>query len=103
ALDAAMRREQDRAARRLVNAARLHTDKTVLDEIEAADAMLAAELIEAGQQGSRRQHFAIDCNRIAAQEVDLDILRFVGRLLRGNRAAVDILLGLDRGILEHFP
>src|SRR5207248_2845257 len=60
ALDAAMRRQQDRAARRLVNAARFHTDKAVLDEIEAADAMLAAELIEASQHGRRRQPFAID-------------------------------------------
>src|SRR5947208_9468026 len=72
ALDAAMSREQDRAARSLVDAARFHADKAVLDEIEPADAMLAAELIEAGQQGRRRQPFAIDCNRIAAPEVDLD-------------------------------
>src|SRR6478672_13649296 len=47
ALDAAMRREQDRAARRLVDAARFHADKPVLDEIEPADAVRAAELIEA--------------------------------------------------------
>src|SRR5947207_11839969 len=53
ALDATMRRQQDRATRSLVDAARLHADKAVLDEIEAADAMLAAELIEAGQQGRR--------------------------------------------------
>src|SRR5437660_3020694 len=49
ALDAAMRRQQDRAARGLVDAARFHADKAVLDEIEAADAMRAAALIEAGR------------------------------------------------------
>src|SRR5947208_2724196 len=54
ALDAAMRRQQDRAARGLVDAARFHADKAVLDEIEPADAVLAAELVEASQQGRRR-------------------------------------------------
>src|SRR5438445_3696374 len=44
ALDAAMRQLQDRAARRLVDAARLHTDKTVLDQVEPADAVSAADL-----------------------------------------------------------
>src|ERR1051326_4203323 len=102
ALDAAMRRQQDRAARGLVDAARFHADKAVLDEIEAADTVLAAELVEAGQQGRGRQPFAIDRDGIAAREIDLDILRLVGRLLRRDRAAVDIFLGLDRGILQHL-
>src|SRR5260370_20352278 len=53
ALDPAMRRLQDRAARRLIDAARLHADKPVLDEIEPADPMLAAELVQALQQPSR--------------------------------------------------
>src|SRR5690606_5963764 len=35
--------EQDGAAGRLIDAARLHADETVLDKIEAADAVLAAE------------------------------------------------------------
>src|SRR5215472_7330920 len=36
ALDAAMRRLQDGAARRLIDAARLHADEAVLDEVEPA-------------------------------------------------------------------
>src|SRR5439155_6266046 len=42
-LDAAMRRDQDGAAGRLVHAARLHADEAVLNEIEPADAMGAPE------------------------------------------------------------
>ena len=49
--DGAMRGEQDRPARRLVHAARLHADEAVLDEIEPADAIVVAELVERGQQG----------------------------------------------------
>ena len=45
-LDGAMRGEQDGAARRLVDAARLHADETVLDEIEPADAVGLAELVQ---------------------------------------------------------
>ena len=45
-LDGAMRREQDRAARRLVHAARLHADKAVLDEVDAADAVGLAERVQ---------------------------------------------------------
>ena len=41
-----MRRQQDRAARRLVDAARLHADEAVLDQVEPADAVVVAELVE---------------------------------------------------------
>src|SRR5665213_998336 len=46
ALDAAMRLMQDGAARRLIDAARLHADEAVLDQIDAANAMPPAELVE---------------------------------------------------------
>ena len=38
--------EQDRTAWSLVHAAALHADETVLNHIDTADAMLAAELIQ---------------------------------------------------------
>src|SRR6516164_1936630 len=53
ALDPAMCGLQDRAARRLVNTARFHADKSVLDEIEPADAMLPADLVQPRQQRRR--------------------------------------------------
>src|SRR6516162_5086318 len=57
ALDPAMCGLQDRAARCLVNTARLHANKAVLDEIEPPDAVLTADLVQPGLQrrwGERR-------------------------------------------------
>src|SRR5207249_1167499 len=45
-LDLPVREVEDRAAGRLINAARFHADKTVLDEIDAPDAVPAAELVQ---------------------------------------------------------
>jgi hypothetical protein len=52
--------EQDGAARGLVAAARLHADVAVLDQVEAADAVLAAELVELGEQLVGLQFLAVD-------------------------------------------
>src|ERR1700679_176994 len=49
ALDAAMGGVEDGAAGRLIDAARLHADEAVLDEIDPADAVLAAQHVEALQ------------------------------------------------------
>src|SRR6185312_5808574 len=81
ALDAAMRRMEDGAAGRLVDAARLHADEAVLDQVEAADAVPAAELVEPRQQLRRRQRHAIDRDGVAALELDLDVFGLVRRLL----------------------
>ena len=48
--DGAVRVQQDGAAGRLVDAARLHADEAVLDQVEAADAVVAAEVVERRQQ-----------------------------------------------------
>jgi hypothetical protein len=45
-LDRAVRGVEDGAAGGLVDAAALHADEAVLDEIDAADAVLAAEFVE---------------------------------------------------------
>src|SRR3546814_8170416 len=55
AFDAAMRARIDFAARRFIHAARLHADEAVLDEVEAADAMLAAEVVQ-GREQRRGRH-----------------------------------------------
>ena len=63
--DGPVRGEQDRAARRLVHAARLHADEAVLDQIDAADAVVAAELVEPGEQRGGRHRLAVEAHRIA--------------------------------------
>ncbi len=102
AFDAAMRRVQDGAAGRLVDAARLHADEAVLDEVEAADAVLAAELVELRQERRRRQRRTVDGDGVAALELDLDIFGPIGRVLGRDGAAVDEFLGLAPGILERL-
>src|SRR5258708_528499 len=81
ALDAAMRGVQDGAAWRLVDAARLHADEAVLDEIEPTDAVLAAELVEPSEEARGRQCLAVHRDRVAARESDLDVFRRVGCVL----------------------
>src|SRR6185312_14316177 len=102
ALHAAVRREQDGAARGLIDAARLHADEAVLDEIEPADAVLAAMLVELGQELGRRQRRAVDRDGIALLEPDLDIGRLVRRLRRIDGAREHVGDGLDPGILQRL-
>ena len=49
----AMREMQNRAAGRLIHAARFHADETVLDHVHAPDAMFAAELVQRAHHAER--------------------------------------------------
>src|SRR5205823_2797120 len=64
ALYATMRGEQDRTTGRLVDPARLHADEAVLDQVEAADAIVVAELVELRQQRGGRQFLSVDRDRV---------------------------------------
>jgi hypothetical protein len=79
------RRVEDGAARRLVDAARLHADDAVLHEVHASDAVLTAHPVEAREQGHRAQALAVDRHRIAPLKVDEDLDGHVGRGLRRVR------------------
>ena len=57
---------QDRAAGRFIHAARFHADEAVLDQVDAADAVLAAELVK------RAQH--IGGGELLANDSDADAL-----------------------------
>ena len=65
---------QDGDAGRLVYAARFHTDKAVLDQIDAADAVFAADIIEFREQIDRTVFFAVDRDRLAFFERQRDLL-----------------------------
>src|SRR5665648_1269378 len=51
-LHGAVRGIKNGAARRLVDAAGLHADIAILHQIDAADAVVVAKLVEPGEQGS---------------------------------------------------
>ena len=56
----AMRRHDDRAARCLIAAARFHPDEAVLDQIDTADAVLAADAVQLLDDRSRAELLAVD-------------------------------------------
>ena len=80
-----MRRDQQRAARSFVAAARLNTHETILDQIHAADGVASADLIQLLDQRNGLHLHTVDRNRNALLETDLDLLFAVGRFLRRPR------------------
>src|SRR3546814_8153228 len=69
AFDPAMRAGIDFAARRFVHTARLHADEAVLDQVEPADAMLAAQVVERREQGRGRHRLSVQRDAVAALEI----------------------------------
>ena len=102
ALDGAMGRQQNRATRRFIDAARLHADKAVLDQIEPADAVIVAVLIELGEELGRFHAAAVDRDSITLFESDGDVDRLVRRVHRRDGTLVDVGRRLDRRVLQHF-
>ena len=72
--DRAMRMQQDRHARALVDAARLDSDVAILDQVDAADAVASGDLVGALDQRGRREPLAVYRDRIAARVFDFDVL-----------------------------
>ena len=101
-LDGAMRREQDRAARRLVDAARLHADEAVLDQVEPADAICPTQFIEPRQDRRRRQCLAVDAHRVALGKADAHFRGLIGRVHRRERAHIDARRRRLRRVLQHL-
>lgn len=72
---------EDGAAGGFVYAAGFHADKSVLDNVDAADAVLATKVIEGGEEYFGRELFAVDADGGALLEFDFYIFRFVGCVL----------------------
>src|SRR3546814_17834363 len=77
-----MRAGIDFAARRFVHTARLHADEAVLDQVEPADALLAAQVVERREQGRGRHRLSVKRYAVAAPEIHGDILGRIGPVLR---------------------
>ena len=63
---------QNRAARRFVNAAAFHTNETIFNQVDPADAVVTAQFVQLGQQGSRRQFFTVDRDGITFSKINGD-------------------------------
>ena len=101
-LDRAVSVPQDRAAGRFVNAARLHANKTILDKIDAADAVVTPQVVELCKKRCGRQLFAVERNGITFFKSDRDNRCGIGRLLRRDRALVNVVRWLHRRIFQHL-
>ena len=73
ALQRAVRGVEDRRRGRLVDLAALDADQAVLDVVDPAHAVRAAELVEPLDEGDRVQALAVDRDRHAALEADDDL------------------------------
>ena len=95
-----MRLLHDRSARGLVAAARLHADVAILDQIEAADAVLAANTVELGERLRRSHRFAVDRDDVTVRIFELEIFCRVGCFFGRRRPPPHIVFGLQRGIFQ---
>ena len=102
ALDRAVGGDQDRAPRRLVDAARLHADEAVLHHVDPSDPVGTAESVQPLDQGGGVQRRAVHRHRVAVVEIDLHPSRAVGRALRRDGAREHRLVRSDPRILQRL-
>ena len=100
-LELAVRGVQHDRGRRLVDLARLDAHQPVLHHVDAADAVRAGDRFERFDQLDERHLDAVGAHRHAALELDFDVGRLVGTVLRRPRQRVDVVGRLLPGILEH--
>ena len=93
--------EQNCDAGNLVNAARLHADDAVFDDVKDADAVLAADFVQLAEQIGELHALAVKAHRHAFLKADAKQGLGVGRLLRRDAEPEKFLKhGLLRGIFE---
>ena len=102
----AMREMQNRAAGRLIHAARFHADETVLHHVHAADAVFAADLVQRLHHAERIELLAVHRDAIALHEIEFDELRFVRRVFgqhgeRGEITAILQIVGIKPRVFEN--
>src|SRR3569833_422222 len=98
--DRRARRVEHAAAGRLVDAARLHANVAVLDEVDPAYAVLAGDLVTLLSKLNQIELVAIDRDGVALDVLDLDHPRLVRRLARIARALEHLRIGFLPRILE---
>src|SRR5690606_36078038 len=100
-LDGAVGLEHDGAAGGFVAAAGLHAHVAVLHDVQATDAVGAADLVEPGEHGGRAHLDAVDGDDVALAVGQLDVGGGVGGLLRGDGPAPHVFLVLGPGVFQH--
>ena len=99
-LDGAQSRVEQRAARGLVDASRLHTDEAVLDDVDPAHAVAPGDLVESLEHGGGAKRLAVQRYRPTVLEPDRDLLGRIRSVLRVAGQREDVLGRLRPGVLE---
>ena len=99
-LKAAVRGVEDGAAGGLVHAAGLHAHETVLDDVDAADRVLGAELVQLAHDVRGGERFAVDLHRHALFKFDHHVFRLVRGLGERLRHHGDVLRAFLPRILQ---
>src|SRR5690606_20235131 len=81
-LDGTVSPEHDGAAGRFVAATRLHAAIAVFHDIQTADTVGAADLVQPGQNGGRAHLDAVDGDDVALAVGQFDVGRNIGSLFR---------------------
>ncbi len=89
-LKAAMGNDEGQGARCLVALTALNADHAVLDHVDAAEAVVAGDLVHLGDDVQVAHLLAVDGNRQAALELDLNLGGLVGSLLGVGGHGVDV-------------
>ena len=96
-----MRFHEDRAARRLIHATALHADNTVFDDIDDADAILSAELVECKKNLLYRHLLSVQRNRHTFFPINAYIGLLIRSLFRCDRKKQHmIIVRCSRRILK---
>src|ERR1051326_9002718 len=91
---------QDDSARSLIDLAHFASGHTIFDHVDAADAVRAGDDPEAADQLEDRHLDAVDGDRNAALERNLDVRSFVGTVRRRSRQRVDLFWGLGPRVVD---
>src|ERR1700751_4598126 len=100
-LDGAMAMHQDSHSWTLIHTARLDAHVTILDQIDPSHAVPAAYFVGPLYEPGGREPFAVDRNRIAAIELDLNILRLIRGVFGCDRHLEDIIVWLRPWVLQN--
>src|SRR5690606_39664967 len=93
--------EHDGTAGRLVAAAPLHANVAVLDDVEAADTVGAADAVQLGEYLGRGHVLAVDGDDVALAVGQLDVGRGIRGLLRGDGPLPHVFFVLGPGVFQH--
>ena len=95
--------KEDRSAGSLIDSAGLHADDAVLDDIDDADSVRAAEFVERADDIGDFHFLAVDGGRHTLFECEREVGRFIRRCLRGHAEHQHMLIIRCQGRIFKNP